>query len=683
MVLCTFQGMVTEVFPSWTQLKRVLRSDPGLSSVPCDASQSYQRGCSIAAERLCRNVFGLTTGRAPIVLNEYAAVVQCLSALPRETRFIAYHGDNYDYTDDIQDAIDWASDKQGIVKIPSGRFLISRPIKMRSHVTLRGSGALTILSPTLANGAPFHGKGFIQMVDVTGGIVEDFVIDEQGYLRKNTPTGNFIWPTMVFRNANSNIVQRIKFLNHGSPSYLDQTGKPVGGAGENIIMYAENKGVEWAGGFELLPRSSVPGGGSIYDNVIRNCTFDTDPDPIHPDGKPTYADMAIRLLTDFPGSPKIVTNPANRDPTSGFLNMVFDNRIEDSSFHGNYDWNTVELAGRATYENLILNNVFDGKTLSHIDFDKGASGSVARWNRIISSGKASWHIGRPNTRASAISVHGNYICVGPDGNLCGSPAPAGARQFTTQARRNQILDNIIENFDSGVYSDALESAIYLEKACGTVVAGNTVNAVNKATAGFSLGVFLENQVFDSTLEGNEIHGVDIGILTDPADGTWINNLMVNNNHIDARRSAMLIETSIQIPVGWRVTNNVFNVLEKTRDAVFLDMDYATISHNLVSGGFNGFVLEADKTFLSQNSSANAAAFGYKYWQQGVSIPMANTATGYGQGALQLTTNRSPKEDTRSRVALANASLPSKCPAYDQEVHNNPWLSPVPLPGPTP
>ena len=62
---------------------------------------------------------------------------------------------------------------------------------------------------------------------------------------------------------------------------------------------------------------------------------------------------------------------------------AYDNAILDSTFVGDFYWNTIELAGAATWYNGVQQNTFDGHTLTHVDLDKGTHANGVYDNEIV------------------------------------------------------------------------------------------------------------------------------------------------------------------------------------------------------------------------------------------------------------------------------------------------------------
>src|SRR5690606_14969519 len=206
---------------------------------------------------------------------------------------------------------------------------------------------------------------------------------------------------------------------------------------------------------------------STSDNIISNCKFINER---------VYSSFAIRILTSW---------KENR-ATHGIINNTERNRITKCTFQGEYDWNTIEIAGPRTIHNIIDSNRIYGKSISNIDIDKGASDNRIIGNVISEGGLPERHRHRKDVRVTGIAVYGS------NRNLL--------------SENNTIKDNEILNFSN----PQVENSRFLYSSGISIIYTKNTEVVN-------------NRI--SNLYPNRNYGV--GILLDQFN----TNVKIRNNSI--------------------------------------------------------------------------------------------------------------------------------------------------------
>src|SRR5690606_25414854 len=110
-----------------------------------------------------------------------------------------------------------------------------------------------------------------------------------------------------------------------------------------VLILAQNANDE----FHYLPKSLKQNMSSVNGIKIDNCVFENNN---------VFNSFAIRILTNW----------TKKIKHENFKYKVENCEITNNRFIGEYDWNTIELAGGGTVNNLIKGNYFSGKTLSCI-----------------------------------------------------------------------------------------------------------------------------------------------------------------------------------------------------------------------------------------------------------------------------------------------------------------------------
>lgn len=250
-----------------------------------------------------------------------------------------------DDTASIQAAIDAVNAQGGgCVYVPGGTYMISATLTLYSHIALQGDGDASIIKATTGGwGVSLH--GMIDMVGVRGAMLIGLCLHQNGSQR--TP-GHHIGYIVLMSDAEDCLIDNVTFADAGlNPEY----GQPSGPALGMFARDSLTENTNWGG---VL--------GRCCRTTIRRCRF------IQPGT--ARVGFAIRVLSNW-----ILARPPE-----DFLYYNEGHVIEQCHFHGEYSWNMIEFAGGGTRYNQVVGCTFEGRTLTAIDFDKGASYNTALRN---------------------------------------------------------------------------------------------------------------------------------------------------------------------------------------------------------------------------------------------------------------------------------------------------------------
>jgi len=379
----------------------------------------------------------------------------------------------------------------GVLELESTKtYTLDKPLKLPSKFKLNGNGAL--VEPSIgwrkANG---NISALIEIVNVSNVSISNLIIDNKGN------RGISGMPTYSILILNSSIVNisRNSFKNLGVKNTSSSThGSPF------ILLVAQ----ESNGDFTYLPSEFRNVKGSVNNVDILNNVFEN---------KEYVNSFAIRLLT-------LWTKKRSKENIQNKVSQV---RITGNKFLGEYDWNTVEMAGPGTVSISVENNNFSGKSINNIDVDKGASNIVIKNNTLTNLGLPNRHRSDPNVRVSPIMIHGNtggYYCENVD---------------------------VIGNSISGIRNPNIKNSRYLYSSGIGVLHSKNVKVLNNRITNvfpgqsYGGGICLDQSIYDITVENNIIEDANWGIIITPNSKTF-NNITIENNKINANSEPMILMT---------------------------------------------------------------------------------------------------------------------------------------------
>lgn len=386
-----------------------------------------------------------------------------------------------DSTSAIQRAIDCLGEEGGVVYVPSGVYILTGSLQMKSSVVLQGEGAHTILRASQTSGWNESYRAMVELVGTEGAEVRDLVLDQHGSGRN--PFEHRISYTMLVNDAQDCTIDNVVFRDAG---YDIGYGRP---SGPVLLLSAKDSGDTNAG--------TGGGIGGCRNIKIVRCTFVQ---------KGTAGvGFCIRLHSDW-----LLMKPE-------FDHYVEQVVIDSCRFEGEFSWNVIELAGGATRCNKIVNCHFEGKTLSSIDFDKGTHRNVASNNTITGGGKPDLYLTDPATRLACINVHGTG---------------AGGQFYYTHS--NSVVNNFISDCGNDAATDPYEAAISVEYAHDSLISGNMIGNINKGLVGG--GIYIGKDVTRCSIHHNHIRGTRNGIFMN-SNGSSTNEIKLIGNEVQANNYA--------------------------------------------------------------------------------------------------------------------------------------------------
>lgn len=493
-------------------------------------------------------------------------------------------------TDDtvaIQAAIDAAaSNGGGTVLLPLGTYKLTDTLTMGTKVALVGQGDQATLQPT--QGAGDWGsstKPLIAVQGVTGAIVRDLRIDMQG---QNRTAADALAICVYINNSSYNLIENVTFDNLGMQSVYSSYAP--------VSLHAVDTTGDWA---SLYNVDDIAAGAASHNRIV-GCRFLMGSGATH--------SFAVRLLTDWENE---------IDPDS-FTNYCENNVVDGCYFNGEFDWNTIELAGGGTRYNRIINNHTDGRSIGVIDFDKGASYNIASGNIIVNCGKPFVYNADSAKRASAIASH------------------SGNTDYRTYY--NSIIGNTIRDFKrtnpATATQDVYEGAILIDYSPGTIIANNNIDNVNDTI--FGNGITIGDGCDGAVIEGNRVVGAQRGvghILTGSAIG---NNLTIVGNDIEVDGNAIIIGPNSGTITGVVVANNRLKCTATDQIVISLrsTLSGPVISGNQVVGGTEGISVACPGALVIGNNIASANTYSIRASEQCMIV--GNRSTGAGTSDITQT-----------------------------------------------
>lgn len=388
----------------------------------------------------------------------------------------------------LQDIINQAKSK-GNITLPQGKtYTLNHPLILPSNFILNGNGC--IIKPN-SNWRNQNSKDS-PLIEIVGGSkinISNLTLDNMASRGVN---GMPSYSILILKSSEVNI-SSVTFKNLG----LKKTNQNVGGF-PFILIAAQ----EAPNDFTYLPKKYSSTLGSVNDVVITNCKF------VNIDYVNSFA---IRLLT-------LWTKQRKKENIKNMINGVI---LEGNTFLGEYDWNTIEMAGPATKNIKVLNNILEGPSINNIDVDKGASEIEIKNNIIKNAGLPFRHRLNKNVRVSPIMVHGS--------------------------KNGYISENVvvINNEISGVTNPNANNSRYLySSGIGVAYANNVVIKGNKLNSifpdkNYGAAICLDQSIKNIEINGNYVRNVNWGIVITPNTLSF-NSVNITNNDIQSKSESMLL-----------------------------------------------------------------------------------------------------------------------------------------------
>lgn len=422
----------------------------------------------------------------------------------KDTIFVTGSSVSGDDSEMIQNAIDKASTANRIIKLGyNKKYTLKHPLYFKNNVTLEGNSST--LTPVWD--WPMQNKQDMPMLNIIGQSnvkLNNLVLDLQGDKRD---IKHRVYCTLFMLGASNCVVDNVIFKNGGITYSENESVVPVS---PHILMCSQDA----ANDLDAIPVSFRSILGSSNNNTVLNCKFLN---------KNTFSRFGIRVLSNWElkRNPKVFKNKTER------------NVFKRNYFEGEYSWNTLELAGGATVNNLIEDNRVEGKSINNLDLDKGASYNIIRGNTITNAGLPPRFRNDKTVRCSPIMVHGWQ----------------GGKYF---AYNNVVENNVIENTtnpqsDNSRY--AYSSVIGASTVDGLLISNNRItNAYQeggyKNGTGYGGAIVLDDVCNNVKISRNTINNVNYGVAF-TVNGVGINNIKIDSNKINSNNSAVFIPLALK------------------------------------------------------------------------------------------------------------------------------------------
>lgn len=364
-----------------------------------------------------------------------------------------------DDTKRINRAISDVSSKFGGGKIlfNPAVYEVSNSIVMMSNVELCGVGNSTVLKAT-DNSPKF---AFMLLEGITGAKVTNMKIDGRVSVRNVASATGCIFIT----GSNHCVIDTVFITDFG---YI-----PTSDSGGNFITL-----------------SAVEGGTDCYKNTIKNCRL------IDSDGRSSFG---IRLWTDWTYTKE----------TEQYTNFVRDNRIENNYISG-FNWNSVELAGPATINNIVTGNSCENLYgYSFVEADKGASYNLYAFNKCR----------KPTNRVPVAGFRDQGI-----------PSDVGA--YGTYPKRIAVGNQWVGNEVSGIVqkdgdSSSVAGMLFIRTKNSTVTNLKIKDVTtNNAGSNNVAGIQLDSECEDISISGGLVENAQTAIYMNGASRVTISGLNI-------------------------------------------------------------------------------------------------------------------------------------------------------------
>jgi hypothetical protein len=394
---------------------------------------------------------------------------------------------------DLQKLVDEAAAGTGELHLKKGNYTLNQSLRIPSNFKLFGNGAIIEPANSWRNENADY-VPLIEVVNVSNVYLSGLILDnkaERG-LQSMPPysililgSSSIIIENNIFKDLG---LKRDNKSRHGSPF---------------ILVAAQ----EATNDFSYIPKKYAHVKSSVENLQILKNTF------VNEDYVNSFA---IRLVTLWTKSRK----------KESFKNKINNVTISENKFYGEYDWNTLEMAGPATRNITVEKNLFSGKSINNIDVDKGASDIVIRGNTLTNLGLPSRHKSNKNVRVSPIMIHGNG-----NGYEC---------------ENVQVLNNIIEN----VKNPDIENSRFLYSSGIGVLHSKNVEIIGNRITNIFVGknygaaICLDQSVSDINIRNNFIDEAYRGIVVTPNTKSF-NNILIEDNKVSTWSEPLMVLTAQQ------------------------------------------------------------------------------------------------------------------------------------------
>jgi len=460
----------------------------------------------------------------------------------------------YRFAVSLHDELAWAAitlaDQAGNVVLPAGVYIVNRPLRPSAGRRWRGAGEETIIRAGM-NGwsnTDRYGTDVLLKIESRSAVrIERLVLD--GACSERMPEIRLDMLATVGDSSDVTFDQ-VTFRDIGLPPPNYVTGPA-------LLIAALDEPDDFDYGVI----------GSVSRIRVTRCRFENT-------GTATVG-FAIRISSNW---------LKERAPEA-YKHTAEDVVVEDSTFTGNYLWNTIEFAGAGTIRGKALHNYISGPSLGAVDFDKGTRYGLAEYNTVVNCGKPDVYVDNVNTRAGGITIHGS--------------SEAMITYGTT------VQYNVVRDCGNPEDKDVYQSLIMIGPfADNTIVSSNEIANTRSAEVGVGVGVLIAQGTHNTTISGNRIAGTRFGIAVSGSSECTIADLAILRNAIDVHELGVgltcrgdAVETR-----NVRAEQNTINVRSISGSGITLFHmgERARLEQNRLTGGDQGIYVSSSGVIIASN-----------------------------------------------------------------------------------
>ena len=376
--------------------------------------------------------------------------------------------------------------------------------------------------------------------------------------------------------------------------------------------------------------NGIDGSNNRSGNIIRNLQFEH------------FADAAISL-------PGTTTN----------------NVISTNVFKNNYTGVSIggKFTGTALEANLINNNTFDGHYGESIYMSNTANSTVSN-NTVLNTGLA-FGKHRPDFKgefySTGIKVINARIGTTISGNTITNSGNNGIRFYGPGVTvEKNVLENVLLNMSDGgaIYTVGTESS-------NGIIRQNFIKNVpgdhNGVPGGIAIGIYLDNNVSSTLIDGNTVENVDGGILIN----AQTHDNIINNNVIYKTQSAITFADWAATPAitGNTMNGNTFYANISGGAPILVQSNYNR--YNVLTSSNNNFLINPFGTTVVERKWSNPAVYTLAQWQSLSGFDAASVGSFY---------NWTTQPDRSFLVKNATSSPVTTSYTNTVDLNNNPVVS---------
>lgn len=415
-------------------------------------------------------------------------------------------------------------------------FSISGEVVLR-NISLFGNKS-TVLRVTTSGITP------LRFEEYRGNFVTNFIFD-----CNNSDTLFNSTFALLTGNTENNLFENIKFINISA--YTENEESPLIPSSCPLYLVAKDTADDY----------SIGSVGYVRHNKFSKITFEQ---------KAGHKQAFVI---------RAVTNWTKSKPTEDVGNKCEFNVFEGLHITGDYLWNMLELAGTGTINNIVRDSYFNGRAITAIDLDKGASHNIVENNHVELSLSSYSEFAQSAYVFAAINNHGSGLGLINKGNI-----------IRGNTLRNMGLLHVNES--------PLEAAIGLQYVDGGEVSSNDIDGTYNAVCGFHM----LSDVRNFEIRNNTGKNIISRAVTTNANQGGNDNVKIIGNSFESN------DTSIRLAGTGATSSNIFisgnslKVLDSDKQGVIVASSWinARVVDNYIYAEADKVVNSTDTTLISGN-----------------------------------------------------------------------------------